>query len=163
MKGGIAVARSLIPGALRAGDKTMEETFMKFSKSAGGFVGLFSMFGAYQRWCRTTSTRAQYFEKMLDMCGLIDDPDCPKAGKHRELERAEIKKSQYAVQRTVSAVRNFTNPFSIPDKDHLYSLASGAPKLPARKSRKANEEGLSDGSNIQLALKLKLFMKGNLD
>ena len=34
MKGGIAVARSLILGALRAGDKTMEETFMKFSKSA---------------------------------------------------------------------------------------------------------------------------------
>lgn len=27
----------------------------------------------------------------------------------------------------MSAVRNFTNPFSIPDKDHLYSLASGAP------------------------------------
>ena len=85
------------------------------------------MFGAYQRWCRTTSTRAQYFEKMLDMCGLIDDLDCPKAGKHRELERAEIKKSEDAVQRTMSAVRNFTNPFSIPDKDHLYSLASGAP------------------------------------
>ena len=61
------------------------------------------------------------------MCGLIDDPDCPKAGKHRELERAEIKKSEDAVQRTMSAVRNFTNPFSIPDKDHLYSLASGAP------------------------------------
>ena len=53
------------------------------------------MFGAYQRWCRTTSTRAQYFEKMLDLCGLIDDPDCPKAGKHRELERAE--KSEDAV------------------------------------------------------------------
>lgn len=85
------------------------------------------MFGAYQRWCRTTSTRAQYFEKMLDMCGLIDDPDCPKAGKHRELKRAEIKKSEDAVQRTMSAVRNFTNPFTIPDKDHLYSLASGAP------------------------------------
>ena len=61
------------------------------------------------------------------MCGLIDDPDCPKAGKHRELERAEIKKSEDAVRRTMSAVRNFTNPFSIPDKDHLYSLAFGAP------------------------------------
>ena len=35
MKGGIAVARSLKPGALSAVDKTMEETFMKFSKSAG--------------------------------------------------------------------------------------------------------------------------------
>ena len=34
-KGGIAVARSLLPGALSAVDKTMEETFMKFSKSAG--------------------------------------------------------------------------------------------------------------------------------
>lgn len=85
------------------------------------------MFGAYQRWCRTTSTRAQYYEKMLEMCGLIDDPDCPKAGKHRELERAEIKKSEDAVQRTISAIRNFTNPFSLVDKDHLYSLASGAP------------------------------------
>lgn len=34
-KGGLAVARSLIPGALSAVDKTMEETFMKFAKSAG--------------------------------------------------------------------------------------------------------------------------------
>lgn len=83
------------------------------------------MYGAYQR--RTTSTRAQYYEKMLEICGLIDDPDCPKAGKHRELEKAEIKKSEDAVQRTISAIRNFTNPFSLVDKDHLYSLASGAP------------------------------------
>lgn len=88
------------------------------------------MFGAYQRWCRTNSTRAQYFEKMLEMCGLIDDPDYPKAGKHRELERAEIKKFEEAVKRTISAIRNFTNPFSLVDKDHLYSLASGAPASP---------------------------------
>ena len=33
--GAIAVARSQIPGALSAVDKTMEETFMKFAKSAG--------------------------------------------------------------------------------------------------------------------------------
>ena len=66
---------------------------------------------------------------MLEMCGLIDEPDCPKAGKHRELERAEIKKSEDAVQRTwsISAIRNFTNPFSLVDQDHLYSLASGDP------------------------------------
>lgn len=37
-KGGIAVARSLIPGALSAVDKTMEETFMKFAKSTGGYA-----------------------------------------------------------------------------------------------------------------------------
>ena len=55
-KGGIAV--------------TMEEIFTKFSRSDGG---LFSMFGAYQRWCRITSARAEFFERMLEMCGLIDD------------------------------------------------------------------------------------------
>lgn len=85
------------------------------------------MFGAYQRWCRSTSTRAQYYEKMLEMCGLINDPDCPRAGKHRELEKAEIKKSEEAVQRTMTTICNFTNPFTLDDKDHLYSLASGAP------------------------------------
>ena len=65
-----------------------------FHYAAGGFVGIFSKCGAYQRWCCTTSTQAQYFDKMLEMCCLIDDPDCPKAGKHHELERAEIKMSQ---------------------------------------------------------------------
>lgn len=88
------------------------------------------MFGAYERWCRTTSTRAQYYEKMLETCGLVDDPDCPKAGKHRELERAEIRKSEEAVQRVITAIQSFTNPFTVSDKDHLYSLASGAPVPP---------------------------------
>ena len=46
---------------------------------------------------------------MLEMCGLIDDPDCPKADKHRELERAEIQKTEKAVQRTISVIRNITN------------------------------------------------------
>ena len=111
-KRGIAVARSLIPGALSAVDKTMEETFMKFAKSDRGLVGLFSMFGVYQCWCRITFTRAQYFERMLEMCGLINDPEYPKAGEHRELEAAEIKKSEEAVQRTLTAIKNFTNPFA---------------------------------------------------
>ncbi|KAF3833135.1 hypothetical protein F7725_026800 [Dissostichus mawsoni] len=94
-------------GALSAVDKTMEETFMRFAKSSGGFTGLYSQFGAYQRWCRTTSTRAQFYHKTLEMVDLIKDPDCPRAGKHQELEKAEVKK----------------------DKDRLYSLASGAPVL----------------------------------
>lgn len=72
------------------------------------------MFGAYERWCHTTSTRVQYYKKMLETCGMIDDP-------------AEIRKSEDAVKRTISAICNFTNPFTIPDKDHLYNIASGAP------------------------------------
>ena len=45
-KRGIAVARSLIPGTLCAVAKTMEETFMKFSKSAGGLKGIFNTYEA---------------------------------------------------------------------------------------------------------------------
>ena len=87
------------------------------------------MFGAYQRRCRTTSSRAQLFEKTLEMCDMIDDPECPKDGKHRELEAAQIRKSEEAVQRTLVAIhgQSFTNPFTIVDKDRLYSVTSGAP------------------------------------
>lgn len=88
------------------------------------------MFGAYQRWCRTTSTRAQYFEKMLEVSGMVDDPECPKAGKHRELENSSIKKSEEAVQNTIAAIKSFTNPFTITDKENLYCISSGAPIPP---------------------------------
>ena len=116
-----------------------------FHYVAGGFVGIFSKFGAYQRWCRTTSTRAQYFEKMLEICFLIDDPDCPKTGKYRELERAEIKKFEDPVQRTIAAICNFTNMFLLVDKDHLYRLASGVPasfnvELDLLRAKKAGKE-----------------------
>ena len=67
---------------------------------------------------------------MLELCGLIDDPECPKAGKHRELEQAEIRKSEEAVQKVICTIHNFMNPFDVPDKDHLYSLSSGAPASP---------------------------------
>ena len=72
------------------------------------------MFGAYQRWCRTTSTRAQYFEKMLEMCGLIDDPDCPKAGRHvrwRELRLRNLR-------------RQFSVPFLLYAISQIHSLWS---------------------------------------
>ena len=60
---------------------------------------------------------------MLDMCGLSEDSDGPRAGKHRELERAKI-------QRTILVIQNFTNSFTIPDKNHLCNIASGAPSPP---------------------------------
>ena len=67
------------------------------------------------------------FENMLDMVDMIDDPTVPKAGKHRDLEPAQIKRSEQAVQKVLTAISHFTNPFRISDKQKLYSLASGAP------------------------------------
>ena len=64
------------------------------------------------------------------MCGLINDPDSPKAGHHRELEKAEIQKFEDAVKNVLSVINSFTNPFKVVDKDHLFSLASSAPASP---------------------------------
>ena len=91
-KGGISVARSILPGSLSAVDKTMEGTFMKFAKFVGGFSGIFHMFGAHERWCRITSIRAQYHEKLLEMCGLADDSDCPKKGNTESWKKLKLKR-----------------------------------------------------------------------
>ena len=61
------------------------------------------------------------------MCGLLEHTKSPKNGKHRELSKAEIAKSEAAVQGTIIAIKNLTNPFSAPDKSLLYNIASGAP------------------------------------
>ena len=61
------------------------------------------------------------------MVDIINDPDCPRAGKHRKLEKAEAKQGEESVQRVFAAVRNFTNPFTVADKNRFNSLASGAP------------------------------------
>ena len=115
-KGGIAVARSLIPGALSAVDKTMEETFMN---SPGRGVVLYV-------WCLSAlvSHHICSCSVFQEMCGLIDDPECPKAGKHHELEAAEIKKSEEAVQRTLTAIKTFTAPFAITDNAMTVSTIS---------------------------------------
>ena len=61
------------------------------------------------------------------MVDIINDPDCPRAGRHRELEKAEVKKCEESVQRILAAVRNFTDPFTVVDMNRLYSLTYSAP------------------------------------
>ena len=65
-RGAFSVARSFIPANRCAVDKTMEETFMKHSKSRGGaggcgagLTGLLSNFDSYHRWVRTTHERTK--------------------------------------------------------------------------------------------------------
>ena len=82
---------------------------MKFSKGYGGLLGVFVEYRAYQRWCRAISTRAEYFKKTLEMCGMLTDPDCPKDGMNRELHTADIKKSEDAVQKVITAIKNLGN------------------------------------------------------
>ena len=75
----------------------------------------------------TTFTQTQFYEKTFGMVDIINDPNCPRARRHRELDNSEAKKGEESVQRVLDAVRNFTNPFTVADKNRIYSLASGAP------------------------------------
>ena len=96
---------------------TMAEIFTKFSRSDGG---LFYVWCLSALWCRITSARAEYFERMLEMCGLIDD----------KASQLMVMKSKEAVQRTLTAIKTFADPFAITDKDRLYNITFGAPVSP---------------------------------
>ena len=76
----------------------------------GGLLGIFENYGAYQYWVRTTSSWAKLFKEMLEMCDMIDDPECPKSGKHRDLEASQIKKSECAVKRVMQVISHFMIP-----------------------------------------------------
>ena len=53
------------------------------------------------------------------MCDMIDDPECPKSDKHRNLEASQIKTSECAVKKAMEATPHLTNPWKIPDKGRL--------------------------------------------
>ena len=127
--GVISVARSFIPGNRCAVDKTMEETFMKHAKSRGGsggsaagISGICQNYSAYQRWTLTTHERSKFLESTYTLAGMIDTSD--DVG-HRDTRAREKIKSQRCVESTVDALTSFLNPFTVTDKDHLYSLSSG--------------------------------------
>ena len=69
--------------------------------------------------------------KCLDATrSLVDlDTDSSKAASHRVCSRIEIQKSEVKVKKTIDAISNFTDPFSIEDKSNLYSISSGC-KMP---------------------------------
>ena len=71
---------------------------MKFAKSrcgagGAGLTGILENYGAYQRWIRTTSERAKYYQATLEMTGMSNDTDtCSfKSDKHREQLPSEVK------------------------------------------------------------------------
>ena len=127
--GVISVARSFVPGNRCAVDKTMEETFMKHAKSRGGsggsaagICGISQNYPAYQRWTLTTHERSKFLESTYTLAGMVDTSDDVS---HRDTRAREKIKSERCVENTVDALRSFLNPFTVTDKEHLYSLSSG--------------------------------------
>ena len=77
-KGAFSVVRSNVPGCRTDVDKTMEETFMKHSKSHGGasgsgLSGISRNYRAYQRWVRTIHERAKYLAATHSLADMSND------------------------------------------------------------------------------------------
>ena len=76
-RGAINLARFFVPGNRCSVDKTIEETFMKHSKSHGGgsagLFGLLSNYDAYQRWVGADHERVQFVKGALAMVDMLAD------------------------------------------------------------------------------------------
>ena len=103
---------------------------------------------------------------MLDMCGLSEDSDGPRAGKHRELERTEIQKSEDAVQRTILVIQNFTPIHSQFQTKIMYAILLLVRHLlrmlnmmyyMQRKLEKKQNRALFVNDLLQLGLKLNFW------
>ena len=134
-RGAISAAQSFIPGIRCAIDRTMEETFMKHSKShaatgcsSAGLSGILMKYNAYQRWVRTAHERTKYVECTRRMAEMI--PDQNKDQIHKDVRPSRMKKNEQDVDKTLHAVQNFIDPFAMDDTEHLYNITSGAPAPP---------------------------------
>ena len=47
---------------------------------------------------------------------MINDPEWPTAGKYRDIHAAQVRKSERAIQKVLTAISSFTNPWKTPNK-----------------------------------------------
>lgn len=48
-------------------------------------------------------------------------------GKHRDLEAAQVRKSEKAIENVMTAISHLTSHWRTPNKEKLFSFVSGAP------------------------------------
>ena len=98
-RGAISVAHSFISVNHCAVDKTLEETFIKHSKSHGdaggnsaGLSGILTNHDSYQRWVQTAHERSEFISMTFNMEDILSNPG--EAGRNRVLRSSAIEKSE---------------------------------------------------------------------
>jgi hypothetical protein len=120
---GFSVSRSDIPGTRNAVDITIEQTINRHAKSRGGIIGFSRNFAAYHRWCMTRHLRASYVEATYELAEMsTTDVD-----RHKDNRQANKTASERDVQKVLTSIENFVNPFCVDNKDALYCISSGSP------------------------------------
>ena len=121
-RNGFSVNRSDVPSSRNDADITIKQTINRHAKSHGGIVGFSRNHSAYYRWCRTRHSRASYLQATKDIASM----DSQEATSHKEVGGSQTVKSEQDTCSVLQAIGNFTNPFTIEDKDALYCLSFGA-------------------------------------
>ena len=121
---GFSVLRSKTTAGRTPVDLTIEQTINKHAKSNGGIIGFSRSLPAYYRWTVTRHNRAQYVSALLQ----ITDIESKSGEIQKEFCPSTIKKSEIAVQKTISAFKAFINPFEM-NTNELVNLSSGQ-KIP---------------------------------
>ena len=81
------------------------------------------IYAAYYRWCVTRHYRTELVEATLFLADIF--PDEPSV--HKEFQPAQIKSSETATSQMTDAICNFTDPFSVENRNELFCIASGKP------------------------------------
>ena len=119
----ISVRRSSVPLSRNAVDITIEQTINRHAESQGGIIGFSRNYAAYYRWCVTRHYRTKLVEATLFLADIF--PDEPSV--HKEFQPAQIKSSETATSQMTDAIGNFTDLFSVENRNELHCIASGKP------------------------------------
>lgn len=117
-KGGLSVNRSPFPNSRAPIDLTIEQTINRHAKTKGGIVGFSKNCPAYYRWCVTRHSRASYVSATDAIVSVSESNICPK-----DISPSNNILSEKLVEKVISAVRGFINPFEVDGA--LICLSSG--------------------------------------
>ena len=125
LQGEFSIRRSSVRGfSQTAVDQTVEQTVNKSTKTKGGIIGLSLRKGAVQRWLITSHERASFSLKLKEMIGLNTNED----DIHKELRAPRLAKDENDVERVMSVIKGWVNPFDGPEE--LVCIWSGVAVSP---------------------------------
>ena len=113
MQGEFSIQRSSVRGFSRtAVDQTVEQTVYKSTKTKGGIIGFGLKKGAVQQWLITAHERASFSLKLKEMIGMNTNED----DIHKEFRAPRLAKDENHVERVMSVIKGWVNPFDGPEE-----------------------------------------------
>ena len=102
-------------------DQSIEQTLNRSTKAKGGIIGFSLKKGAVQRWMLTAHSRAKIVDKCREMTTTENSSENRQT--HKENGQSRMKKDEADVQKVISTVLGWCNPFE--SSEDLTNISSG--------------------------------------